>query len=86
MPNYMYPEVFCNGHMKKCCCVPFDCKYSSCFVFICSKPLSLDAREGFVYLHIFALDDESFDLLRELDNSIQFIDSARNCGAVIVHW
>ena len=54
--------------------------------FICSKPLSLDAREGFVYLHVFALDDESFDLLREFDTCVQFIDSGRNNGAVLVHW
>jgi len=53
---------------------------------VCSKPLSLDAREGFVYLHVFALDDESFDLLRELDTCVEFIDNGRKCGTVLVHW
>jgi len=55
-----------------------------CFIY--SKPLSLDAREGFVYLHVFALDDESFDLLHELDTCSQFIDAGRDTGAVFVHW
>lgn len=64
------------------------CKHCLCvfYAVLSSKPLSLDAREGFVYLHVFALDVESFDLLRELDTCVQFIDSGRKAGAVLVHW
>jgi len=65
-----------------------SCSRTHCDIlwFICSKPLSLDAREGFVYFHVFALDTENFDLLRELETCVQFIDSGRRCGAVLVHW
>jgi dual specificity phosphatase 12 len=50
-----------------------------------SKPLSVEARHGFIYLHVHALDTNDFDLLRELDTCIQFIDEGRKNGAVLVH-
>lgn len=54
--------------------------------FFFSKPLTLEAKAGFVYKYIHALDEEDFDLLSHFDDCIEFIDDGRKAGGVLIHW
>ncbi|KAK2140871.1 hypothetical protein LSH36_1222g00009 [Paralvinella palmiformis] len=51
-----------------------------------SKPLTLEAKEGFTYKHVYALDDIDTDLLTKLEECNQFIDEGRQSGGILVHW
>lgn len=55
-------------------------------LFFFSKPLVLEAKEGFVYKYVHALDVEDFDILSHIDDCINFIDDGRKSGGILVHW
>jgi hypothetical protein len=55
-------------------------------VFLFSKPLTMEAHEGFTYKYVNATDSFEVDLLSHLDDCNTFIAQAREAGGVLVHW
>ena len=56
------------------------------FSFYGSAPLPTKQHEGFVYRHVHALDEETYDLLSKFNDCLQFVEEGRQAGGVLVHW